>query len=118
MHELSIAQSIVEAVEAKATECNAAHVKSVRLKIGEASSIVTDSLTFCFEMLTSLDPTLTGAQLLIDSVPHRARCRHCAKDFSVINFVAQCPTCQEWSSEIVSGTELQILEMEIEARSE
>ena len=118
MHELSIAQSIVDAVEARATECNAARVKGVRLRIGEANGIVTDSLTFCFEMLTSLDPTLTGAQLSIDSVPHRARCRHCAKDFSVINFVAQCPTCQEWSSEIVSGNELQILDMEIEAQSQ
>ena len=118
MHELSIAQSIFDAVEVRATECNATRVKGVRLRIGEASGIVADSLTFCFEMLTSLDPTLTGAQLLIDSVPHRARCRHCAKDFSVINFVAQCPTCQEWSSEIVSGTELQILEMEIEGHNE
>ena len=118
MHELSIAQSIVVAVEAKATECNAAHVKSVRLKIGEASSIVVDSLTFCFEMLTSLDPTLTGAQLLIDTVPHLAHCHHCDKEFAVVNFVAQCPTCQEWSSEIISGTELQILEMEIENSQE
>ena len=114
MHELSIAQSIVEAVEAKATECNATHVKGVRLKIGEANSIVTDSLTFCFEMLTSLEPTLAGAQLLIDTVPHRAHCRHCNKEFAIVNFVAQCPTCQEWSNEVVSGNELQIVEMEIE----
>ncbi len=114
MHELSIAQSIVEAVEAKATECNATHVKGVRLKIGEANSIVIDSLTFCFEMLTSLEPALAGAQLLIDTVPHRARCRHCNKEFAIVNFVAQCPTCQEWSSEVVSGNELQIVEMEIE----
>jgi len=118
MHELAVAQSIVEAVEARAAECNATRVKGVRLKIGEASGIVTDSLTFCFEMLASLDPTLAGAQLLIDTVPHRARCRHCDTEFSVINFVAQCPTCKEWSSEIVSGTELQILEMEIEGHSE
>ena len=114
MHELAIAQSIVEAIEAKASECNAARVKGVRLKIGEASSVVTDSLTFCFEMLVSLDPTLAGAQLLIDTMPHRAYCRHCACEFSVTNFVAQCPTCQEWSNEIVSGTELQMLEMEFE----
>ena len=118
MHELAVAQSIVEAVEARAAECHATRVKGVRLKIGEASGIVTDSLTFCFEMLVSLDPTLEGAQLVIDTVPHRALCRHCAKEFSVINFVAQCPTCKEWSSEIVSGTELQILEMEIEGHSE
>ena len=114
MHELSIAQSIVEAVEAKAAECNATRVKGVRLKIGEANSIVTDSLTFCFEMLTSLEPALAGAQLLIDTVPHRAQCRHCNTEFAIVNFVAQCPTCQEWSSEVVSGNELQIVEMEIE----
>ena len=118
MHELAIAQSIFDAVEARAAECNAARVKGVRLKIGEASGVVTDSLSFCFEMLTSLDPTLAGAQLWIDVVPHRARCRQCAKEFSVINFVAQCPTCKEWSSEIVSGTELLILEMEIEGHNE
>ncbi len=114
MHELAIAQSIVDAIEAKANECNAAHVKAVRLKIGEASGVVTDSLTFCFEMLTSLEPTLAGAKLLIDTMPHRAYCRHCEHEFHVTNFVAQCPNCKEWSHEIVSGTELQILEMEFE----
>ena len=114
MHELAIAQSIVEAVEVKAAECNATSVKGVRLKIGEASGVVTDSLTFCFEMLVTLNPVLAGAHLLIDDVPHRAYCRHCDKEFAVTNFVAQCPTCQEWSSEVISGTELQIIEMEIE----
>ncbi|HXZ03428.1 MAG TPA: hydrogenase maturation nickel metallochaperone HypA [Ktedonobacteraceae bacterium] len=114
MHELAIAQSIVEAVEVKASECNAAHVKTVRLQIGEASGVVTDSLTFCFEMVASLEPTLAGAQLVIDIIPHRAYCRHCDRKFSVNNFVAQCPTCKEWSNEVVSGTELKVLEMEFE----
>jgi hydrogenase nickel incorporation protein HypA/HybF len=114
MHELAIAQSIVEVVGIRAAECNAARVKGVRLKIGEASGVVTDSLTFCFEMLASFDPTLAGAQLLINIVPHRAHCRHCATEFNVTNFVAQCPTCKEWSNEIVSGTELQVFEMEFE----
>ena len=114
MHELSIAQSIVEAIEAKANECNATSVKGVRLKIGEASGIVTDSLTFCFEMLANEDPLLAGVQLVVDAVPHRARCSLCDAEFAVVNFVAQCPHCGERSGEIVSGTELQILEMEIE----
>ena len=114
MHELAIAQSIIDVVEARAAEYHATHVKGVRLRIGEATSIMTDSLTFCFEMLASLDPTLAGAQLSIDIVPHRARCRHSAKEFPVTNFIARCPTCQEWDAEINSGTELQILDMEIE----
>jgi len=114
VHELAIAQSIVVAVETRATECNATRVKGVRLKIGEANGVVKDSLTFCFEMLASLDPILTGAQLSIEAVPHCARCRHCQQEFAVINFIAQCPICQEWSDQIISGTELQILDMEIE----
>ncbi len=118
MHEMAIAQSIVDVVEARADEHHAAHVKSVRLQVGEASGIVADSLTFSFEMLASLDPLLTGAQLLIDSVPHRAYCRACASEFSVVNFVAQCPACEGWDTQVISGTELQILEMEIEPESE
>lgn len=113
MHELSIAQSIVDTVEAQAIAHNAARVKSVRLRIGEASGIVIDSLTFCFEMLTNLDSALTGAQLLIDPIPYKARCRRCDQEFPVIDFVPQCPVCEERSNDIVSGTELQILEMEI-----
>jgi hydrogenase nickel incorporation protein HypA/HybF len=115
MHELAIAESIVDAVDTRAAECNATRVKGVRLRIGEASGVVTDSLTFCFEMLTSLNPTLAGAQLLIDIVPHRAWCRHCAREFPVTNFIVQCPTCQEWDAKVISGTELQILDMEIES---
>ena len=114
MHELAIAQSIVEVVEQRASECQATRVKGVRLQIGEASGIVADSLSFSFEMLTGLSPRLEGARLLIESVPHRAYCRHCAREFAVRQFVPCCPICEEWSAEILSGTELQILDMEIE----
>ena len=114
MHELAIAQSIIDAVEEKAATCNATRIKSVRLRIGEASGIIPDSLTFSFEMLASFDPVLDGARLLIDEVPHRARCRYCNNVFEVAHFITQCPACQTWDTEVVSGDELQILEMEIE----
>jgi hydrogenase nickel incorporation protein HypA/HybF len=114
MHELSIAQSIVDAVSTKATECRASHVKIVRLRIGEAVGVVVDSLSFCFEMLTSLDPMLNGAQLSIDSVPHRAHCHSCGQEYPIVNFVMQCPQCKQWSSEVISGAEFQIIDIEID----
>ncbi len=118
MHELSIAQSIVEVVEAKAAEHQARQVNSVRLLIGDGSGIAVDSLSFCFEMIASMEPLLTGAILLVDKVPHRARCRGCAGEFTIADFIVQCPACQQWDSEVISGTELQILEMEFDAASE
>ncbi|QBD82544.1 hydrogenase maturation nickel metallochaperone HypA [Ktedonosporobacter rubrisoli] len=114
MHELSIAQSIFDAVMDRASTCQAAQVKSVRLRIGEASGIVFDSLSFCFEMLSSLDPLTAGAHLHIESVPHRAWCQLCNHEFAVTNFIASCPQCHTWSEQILSGTELQLVEMEIE----
>jgi hydrogenase nickel incorporation protein HypA/HybF len=118
MHELSIAQSIVEVVEAKAAENQASQINMVRLLIGDGSGIAVDSLAFCFEMLAGMDPLLTGASLLIDKVPYRARCRSCASEFTIPDFITRCPVCRNWETEVISGTELQILEMEFESASE
>ncbi len=118
MHELAIAESIVEGVTQHALACKAQRVISVRLQIGEASGIVNDSLAFSFEMIANLEPLLSGAHLVIERVPHRARCRHCQQEFDVIHFVAQCPDCETWDTDIISGTELLVLDMEIEASEE
>ena len=115
MHELSIAQSIADAVETRALECKATRVKCVHLKIGEASGIVEDALAFCFEMLTHESPLLADTRLSIDTLPHRARCCNCDGEFAIENYIAQCPTCHEWSNDIISGTELQLMDMEIES---
>lgn len=118
MHELALAQGISDIVAARAVERGATRVTSVRLRIGEASGVVVDSLAFCFEMVATVSPLLAGAHLSVDRVPHRAHCQSCASEFTVRDYVAQCPACGEWSDQIVSGTELQVLEMEIETGEE
>ncbi|GHO55433.1 hydrogenase maturation nickel metallochaperone HypA [Ktedonobacter robiniae] len=115
MHELAIAQGIAEAVDAQAQSHQATHVREIHLQIGEAQGVVNDSLTFCFEMVASLYPLLEGSRLSIEFIPYRARCQRCASEFTVINFIRQCPTCQGWETEVVSGTEMQIVDIEIDA---
>lgn len=115
MHELALAQSIIDAIETQAAKYNAARVTGIRLRVGEASGILLDSLTYSVEMLASLNPLLKQLQLSVDVVPHQAHCHACAQEFHIADFVPCCPTCGQWSSEIVSGTELQLLEMEFEA---
>ena len=114
MHELAIAQSIFEVISEQAAAHQAVHVRSVSLRVGEAHGVVLDSLTYCFAMLTDLEPVLSGARLDVEMVPHRARCQNCRSEFVVLNFIPQCPRCQGWSNEIVSGMEFQIFEMEFE----
>lgn len=113
MHELAIAQSIVDVVEQHARASQAGCVKWVRLQVGEASGVVADALSYSFEMLAALSPLLVGSRLTIEGVPHRAHCRQCRQEFFIQNCIPRCPLCEEWSADILSGTELQILEMEI-----
>ena len=115
MHELAIAEHIVNAVMTRVDDYKIEHVTSVHLQIGEAMGVVHDSLTFSFEMLASFTPELAGAKLVIDTVPHRARCRHCQQEFAIQHFIVQCPTCETWDTEVISGTEFKVLDMEVES---
>lgn len=114
MHELSIAQSVADVVERRASSLGATRVTSVRLRVGEASGVVSDSLAFCFEMLGADYPLLAATRLDVERTPHRAWCAACEAEFAVRDYIARCPDCGAWSDKIVSGAELQIVEMEIE----
>lgn len=52
MHELSIAQNVLEIVLAEAEKNKGKKVKGVYLKLGEGSAIEPDSLIFCFELVS------------------------------------------------------------------
>ncbi len=112
MHELAIAEQIVQVVMTHVETHAIEHVTNVRIQVGEATGVVTDSLTFSFEMIASSEPELSGAKLLIDTVPFRAVCRHCHKEFPVRHFIVQCPTCETWDADVVSGKEFKVLDME------
>ncbi len=112
MHELAIAEQIVQVVMTQVEAHAIEHVTSVQIQVGEATGVVADSLTFSFEMIASFTPELAGAKLLIDTVPYRATCRHCHKEFRVKHFIVQCPTCETWEADVISGTEFKVLDME------
>jgi hydrogenase nickel incorporation protein HypA/HybF len=115
MHELGLAQGIVEVVSRRASRCVASRVTSVRLHIGDAAGVAPDALRFCFELLVADDPVLSGAALTIEHVPHRGRCLACGQEFTIVHFVMRCPACGQWETGVISGTELEVREMEYEA---
>ena len=112
MHELAIAEQIVDVVMTQVEAHNVERVTCVRIQVGDAMGVVSDSLSFSFEMIASYTPELEGARLVIDRIPHRARCRECKQDFTVQQFIVQCPICERWEADVISGTEFSILDME------
>jgi hydrogenase nickel incorporation protein HypA/HybF len=103
MHELSITQSVVEAVTA---HTGGAVVVSVRLRVGRLSGVVPDSIRFCFELVTAGTP-LEGAQLELDRPEGRGRCRTCGAEFALPDPVLLCH-CGSADVEVLAGRELAV----------
>lgn len=113
MHELSIAQSIVEIVLEHVPKEEHMTVRSVRLRLGAMAGVVADSLEFCFGAITEGTP-LEGAKLEIEHVPLRAHCNGCGTDGEIEPTFFACGKCGSSSLTVLSGREMQVRDIEVE----
>jgi hydrogenase nickel incorporation protein HypA/HybF len=113
MHELSIAQDILNIVRQYVPEGQAAEVRSIRIRVGQLSGIVPESLDFCFGAIAS-GTSWQSAKLCIDRVSARAQCNSCGQRFEIADFAFLCPKCGSSDIRTLSGTDLQVVEVELE----
>ncbi|MEV7773474.1 hydrogenase maturation nickel metallochaperone HypA [Kitasatospora sp. NPDC086791] len=112
MHEMSIAAAVVEQVDAAARDHGAPGVARVRLQVGELAGVVPQALDFCFE-LACAGTLVAGAVLHTETVAARARCTPCEAEWAVgMPPDLGCPSCPGGGVELLSGRELQILDVE------
>jgi hydrogenase nickel incorporation protein HypA/HybF len=113
MHEMSIAQSLIDIVRDEMGKHDVTVLKSVRIQIGQLSAIVPDSLSFCFNIMTS-GTDLEGAELMMEIIPLRGVCKTCKVEFEIKDYAFECPECGSPKIDTISGQELSILDMEVE----
>jgi len=112
MHELSIAQNIVEIVKQNVPQEDLKGVTSIKLKIGDMSGVVTESLEFGFLAIIS-GTELEDAKLDIEKIPFFLKCNECKQESSNEYGSSICPECGSSNTTILSGLELQIIEVEL-----
>jgi hydrogenase nickel incorporation protein HypA/HybF len=112
MHELSVAQRIVEIAEEQAAKSGLARVTAIKVRIGGLTTVVPEALNFCFGFAT--EGTLAaGAELLIEEVPAEAKCSSCGRAFRVTDaFFMVCPSCSSPDTTLLRGQELDLLSIE------
>ena len=113
MHEMSIAQSLIDIIQEEMSKNNAKTLRSVRLNIGQMSAIVPDSLSFCFEVIVS-GTDMEGARLDMDIIPLKGYCQTCEEAFEIEDYNFICPLCGGTKIETISGQDLTIVEIEVE----
>lgn len=112
MHELSVAQEILRIVHQYIPDPKPNTVKSVKVSIGKLSNVLKDSLTFCFDAITS-DTPLKGTTLEIIELPVKIQCASCNEVAEIDEPVFACPNCGDNEIIVISGTELKVDEIEL-----
>ena len=108
MHELAIAESVVDTVTRRLP---GAKVTCVHLGIGALSGVVPDSIRFCFDLATE-GTGLEGATLEITEPPAQCRCRSCGTEFQPDSPIVLCP-CGSADVAVLGGEELKILSVQV-----
>jgi hydrogenase nickel incorporation protein HypA/HybF len=108
MHELSIAQSVVDAVCERAA---GRPVRSVRLEVGALTAVVPEAMLFCFDLATEGTPA-AGARLDIERRDAAVHCNSCGTEFAPPDAILLCG-CGSADVAVTSGRELRILTMEV-----
>jgi hydrogenase nickel incorporation protein HypA/HybF len=109
---MSIAQSLIDIIKEEMAKHNVTKLKSVKLNIGQLSAVVPDSLSFCFEVITS-DTELEGTKLDMEIIPLEGVCNDCHKNFEIEDYAFFCPHCSGKNIETIAGRDLSIVEMEV-----
>ncbi len=109
MHELSIAEGVVEVALRHA---RGRRVAVVELRVGHLRQVVPSALEFAFELVAEGTP-LEGAELRMEEVPAAGRCRSCGMETPLPELPLVCRGCGSWDVEVTRGEELLVDPLEL-----
>lgn len=112
MHEMAIAESMLEIVEATARGNAAARVSAIWLELGALSHVEPHALTFCFDAVAR-GSLAEGATLEIITLPGEAWCMPCGEPVGLERRGDPCPRCGSYQLEVVGGDEMRVKEIAI-----
>lgn len=112
MHEMSLAEGIVQIVESTARANDARAVRSVWLELGALSHVEHEALRFSFDVVKH-GTVARDARLEIATTPGRAWCMPCGESVDLARLGDACPRCGSHQLQVTQGEEMRVKEIEI-----
>jgi len=113
MHEMSLAEGVLQLVEDAARAQDFSRVTAVWLEIGELSGVEVEAMRFCFDAVMR-DSIAEGARLEIIATPGSGWCMQCSKTVPMREVFGECPDCGSHQMQVTGGTEMRVKELEVE----
>ena len=104
MHELPVAQSILDIALRHAEQAQASKIVAIHVTIGQLSSVVDDSVAFYWDMIAQGTPA-EGARLEFKRIPARLRCLDCLHEYTYEGEEFACPACSGAQVQVIAGRE-------------
>ena len=112
MHEMSLAEGVLQLIEDAARKDPFKKVTAVWLEIGQLSSVEPEAMAFCFDAVTR-GTVAEGARLEIIALPGQGWCAACARTVPMAELFAECPLCGGFPLQVTAGTEMRVKELEV-----
>jgi hydrogenase nickel incorporation protein HypA/HybF len=116
VHELAVAQALVEQVDAVIDQHNAAQASMIRVRIGPLAGVVPELLASAFP-LAAAGSRMEHAQLEFILAPIRVHCQTCGAETEAAMNRLVCGACGDWHTQVISGDELLLESVELETAS-
>lgn len=113
MHEMSLAEGVLQIIEDSARTQNFSRVKTVWLEIGQLAGVEKEAMRFCFDAVVR-DSIAQDANLEIIETPGQAWCLHCAETVQVQALFDACPKCGSYQIQVTGGNEMRVKELGVE----
>lgn len=107
MHETAIVEGLMRILEKQAAQHGATRIVRVTVKVGRLRAVEPQQLGACFEMFAE-GTVAEGAELVVEQVAVRARCKACGVEFEVPRYRFECPGCGSGEVNVIAGQELYI----------
>lgn len=113
MHEFTITKSILSIVLQKAYDVKARNITKIDLQVGRLTGYVPECIRLQFDIL-SRNTLAAGASLVFHQPETKLYCRKCDHYFQSDSLDLVCPQCHNLEIDILSGSELSVLSMDVE----
>jgi hydrogenase nickel incorporation protein HypA/HybF len=112
MHEMALAESVLQIVEDTARKHGASEVRAVRLAIGRLSHVEPEALRFAFDVVTR-QSLAQGARLEIEATEGSAWCMQCCDAVPLARLGDACPRCGSYQLQVTGGDDMRVRDIEI-----
>jgi hydrogenase nickel incorporation protein HypA/HybF len=110
MHEMSLAEGILQIVEDAASAQGFRRVTQVRLEIGALAGVEVEALRFCMDLVLK-GSLAEGAELVLDRLPGAGYCLGCGERVEIGALYDPCPSCGGFQVQPTGGTEKRVKDL-------